>query len=113
MYERIWQEIVTEVNKGGMELSETNESPGKSKRVPEVMAPCEEVPPCKEFLDSVNWWKKDMVSMDENEARQVYRDTDWGDETLLMRRKRYRRMTARKEGINVPSQEQDVDGVWY
>ena len=110
MYERIWQEIVAEVNKGGMELSETDESPGKSKKVCEVY---EEVPPCKEFLDSVNWWKKDMVSMDGNEARQVYRDTDWGGETLQMRRKRYRRMTARKEGFYVPSQEQDVDGVWY
>ena len=41
-----------------------------------------------------------------NANTQVNRDTDWGDEDIDMRRKRYRRMKARSRGDdNVSARE--------
>lgn len=143
VYERIWQELVAEANKDdGMELFHTTDSPEEPEIFEEIV-PCGafeesvawwrqdglqavwplDVPrakPCKsnshvvtnEHFPCTTPCRSDGVT-DSEEERQVHRVTDWGDETLEMRRKRYRRMKARKEGINVPSKEQDVDMVWY
>lgn len=136
VYERIWREMVAVANMRDetMDFFETTDSPEEA----EVY---EEVAPCTEFLESVAWWRQDGLELGEDrqvymkniemklgssedrqvyretsedsEDRQVYRDTDWGDETVEMRKKRYQRMSARKKGINVPSQEDDEYNEWY
>ena len=110
VYERIWREMVAEANKGTMEVFETTDSPEEA----EVY---QAVPPCKEFLESVAWWRQDSTSLcwdsEDSEDRQVFREADWGDETIEMRQKRYQRMTARKNGIDVPTRERDDCREWY
>ena len=97
VYERIWNELVAEVNKSDdpMEVFETTDSPDE----PEVF---EAIEPCEAFSAGLAWWRQDededlVHTTDEEENFWVNQDGDWGDETILMRRSRYRRMKARHD----------------
>ena len=115
VYERIWNELVIEVNKcPHMDVFDTTDSP-EEPQVYEAIEPCEafkqgvawwkqvEMMPC-ETAEKVPWWKQEeddeedlAVTTDEEENFWVHREGDWGDETVPMRKKRYRRMKAKAE----------------
>ena len=53
------------------------------------------------------------TTTDEEEDFWVNQKWDWGDETVLMRRKRYRRKKAMLEGRKVPKREDDYESEWW